>query len=124
MTALFASNYYYPAGFVARLVNTIIGLIEAAFVVRIVLKLLAANPGAPFVAWIYEVTERLLGPFAGALPTFVISGGSVIELSVILAMIGYSILGWLIIRLLHFIFLSPGFMVDHSGSPPMPLRGL
>ncbi len=117
-------DYYNPAGFAVTLVNALIGLVEASFVVRIVLKLLVANPSAPFVAWVYDTTNRLLGPFAGALPTWGIGGGAVIELSVILAMIGYSVLGWLLVRLLYFIFLSPRIFVQHSDSPPMPLRGL
>ncbi len=114
---------YFPAGFAVRVVNTIIGLIEGALVLRIVLKLLAANPSAQFVAWVYEVTDRLLGPFAGALPVFVVSGSSVFELSVVLAIIGYSILGWLIVLLLNSLFSSTLF-VRRSEHPTMPLRGL
>ena len=123
MSALLLTDHYYPAGFAARLVNIIIGLIEAAFALRIVLRLLAANPSSQFVAWIYDVTERLLGPFAGALPVFVIGRNMALELSVILAMIGYSILGWLIIRLLHFMFLSPYLYGEGPERPAMPLRG-
>lgn len=123
MTAVYEREYYYPAGFAVRLVNILIGLIEAAFALRIILKLLAANPGSEFVAWVYAVTDRLLGPFAGAFPVFGLGGGAVIELSVILAMIGYSILGWLIVRLLHFMFLSPAVTIDYSAHPDMPLRG-
>ncbi|MDO8575970.1 MAG: YggT family protein [bacterium] len=123
MTAVYGREYYYPAGFAVRLVNILIGLIEAAFALRIILKLLAANPSSQFVALTYDITDRLLGPFAGALPVFVIGGNMVLELSVVLAMIGYSVLGWLVIRLLHFIFLSPMVTVDHTEHQDMPLRG-
>ncbi len=117
---------YYPASFPVRVVNAVIGFIEGAFILRILLKLLGANPDSQFVAWVYDVTTRLLGPFAGALSTFAIGGGAVLELSVILAMIGYSILGWLIIRLLYFVFLSPTLPVDYSEyeQTRVPLRGL
>ncbi|MDO8576132.1 MAG: YggT family protein [bacterium] len=123
MAAMYEREYYHPAGFAVRLVNILIGLIEAAFALRIILKLLAANPGSEFVAWVYAVTDRLLGPFAGALPVFVIGGNMALELSVILAMIGYSILGWLVIRMLYFVFLSPQLYVEHPEHPQMPLRG-
>ena len=113
--------YYYPADFSVRVVNALIGLIESAFVVRIILRLLGANPNAQFVAWVYDLTDRLLGPFAGALPTIAIGGTFVIELSVILAMVGYSILGRIVIRLLHFVFLSPPLFAERSG---VPLKGL
>lgn len=127
IATIFESGYYYPVGFAVRLVNTIVGFIEGAFVLRIILQLLGANPGSEFVAWVYEVTSRLLGPFAGALPTFVIRGNMVLELSVILAMIAYSILGWLIIRFLYFFFSSTGLFVTTVGNSEdtrMPLRGL
>jgi len=114
---------YYPLGFAERVVNAVIGFIEGAFALRILLQLLGANPNSEFVAWVYSVTERLLGPFAGAFPAFAISATAVLDFSVILAMIGYSVLGWLVIRLLHFIFLSPMVTVDHSEHRDMPLRG-
>ena len=123
MSALLLTDHYYPAGFAAGLVDAVIGFIEAAFVLRIILKLLAANPLSQFVALTYDITDRLLEPFAGALPVFVIGRNMALELSVILAMIGYSILGWLIIRLLHFMFLSPYLYGEGPERPAMPLRG-
>src|SRR3989344_4041263 len=98
---------YYPLGFAERVINAVIGFVEGAFALRILLQLLGANQNSEFVAWVYGVTQRLLGPFAGAFPAFAISPTAVLGFSVLLAMIGYSILGWLVIRLLHFIFLSP-----------------
>lgn len=124
MSATIYHTDYYPLGLAERLVNAVVGFIEGAFGLRILLQLLGANPNSEFVAWVYAVTDRLLGPFAGALPAFAISPTAIIELSVVLAMIGYSILGWLVIRLLHFIFLSPTLSVDYSEHRDMPLRGL
>src|SRR3989344_7477362 len=92
-------THYYPLGFAERVANAVIGFIEGAFALRILLQLLGANPNSEFVAWVYSVTQSLLGPFAGAFPAFAISATAVLDFSVILAMIGYSILGWLIIRL-------------------------
>ncbi len=123
MVVLYERGYYYPASLSVWLVNLVIGFIEAAFALRIILLLLAANPSSPFVAWVYDTTQRLLGPFAGALPVFSIGRGAVIELSVILAMIAYSVLGWLIIRLLDIIFFSPRFLGGRAEHPTMPLRG-
>ncbi len=89
-----------------RLVNAIIGIIEALFLVRLGLQLFAANSLSPFVAWLYAVTNGLAGPFAGAFPAFPLGNGSVIDLSIVLAMICYAILGWLIVLLLSFVFSS------------------
>ncbi len=94
------------ATFIMRLVNTIIGIIEALFALRLALQLFGASPAAQFIAWLYEVTDRLAGPFVGAFPGLFIGGNSVINLSIVLAMICYAILGWLIIQLFSFIFSS------------------
>ncbi len=90
----------------ARIVNTIIGIIEVLFLVRIGLQLFAANASSPFVAWLYGVTNALAGPFLGAFPVISFGNGFVINLSIVLAMIGYAILGWLLTLLLSFVFRS------------------
>ncbi len=94
----------YPGTFVLRLINGLIGVVESALALRLILELLGASPSSRFVAAVYEITGRLLGPFAGAFPNFLL-GGFVIDVTTIFAMIGYAILGWLIIRLLSFIFI-------------------
>ena len=95
--------YYYPGVFIMRIVNGVIGLIEAMLVLRLVLQLLGANPSSQFIAWVYGVTDNLVGPFAGAFPSLSV-GGYAAEFSTIFAMVGYAIIGWLIARLLSFIF--------------------
>ncbi|HEY5383256.1 MAG TPA: YggT family protein [Candidatus Paceibacterota bacterium] len=99
-------SYYYPGAFVARVVNGVFGLIEAALVLRLVLELLGANPSSQFIAWVYGVTDPLIGPFVGAFPGLSIGNGYAIELVIVVAMIGYAIIGWLVMKLLSFIFSS------------------
>ena len=94
---------YYPGTFVLRVVDTIIGIIEAMLGLRLILQLLGANPASQFIAWVYGITDSIIGPFAGAFPALML-GGFVIEFTTIFAMIGYAIIGWLIIRLLSFLF--------------------
>jgi hypothetical protein len=106
MAEIVLRRTYYPAIFVARVVNTIVGIIEVALAVRIVLELFGASSSSLFVAWIYGVTSAMIGSFSGAFPGLVLSPGSVIDLVAILAMIGYAILGWIVVRLLMFIFNS------------------
>jgi uncharacterized protein YggT (Ycf19 family) len=97
----------YPAGaFVAWVVNTIIGVIELALVIRIILELFAASPASQFVSWIYGVTQSLLGPFAGAFSNLALGNGAQLDLVAILAMIVYALLGWVIIEALALIFTS------------------
>lgn len=86
-----------------RIVNGVIGIIEAMLVLRLVLQLLGADASSQFIAWVYAVTDNLVGPFAGAFPSLTI-GMYAAEFSTIFAMIGYAIIGWLVGRLLLFIF--------------------
>ena len=106
MAEMVLRRSYYPALFVARVVNAIVGVIEVALVARVILELFGANASSPFVAWIYGITAALMGPFAGAFPTLSLGSASVLDIVAILAMIGYAVLGWLIVQLLSLMFVS------------------
>ena len=95
--------YSYPGAFAARVINVIVGLVELLLALRFVLELLGANSGAAFVAWVYSASGNLVAPFAGAFPSISIGTG-LIDIPTVLAMIAYAILGWLIIRLVYFVF--------------------
>jgi hypothetical protein len=96
-------EYYYPEILVSRIINTIIGIAETLLAIRFILKLLGASPASQFIAWFYDLTSRLVGPFAGAFPSFSLAGFE-IETATILAMIAYVIIGWLLIRLFALVF--------------------
>lgn len=91
--------WYYPSGVPALIVNWIVSIIEFLLAARLLLVLFGASAASDFVAWFYYVTGRLVGPFFGAFPNLSL-GGFVIELSTIFAMIGYAIIGWLIVQVL------------------------
>jgi YGGT family len=97
---------YYPATIVARVIDVVAGVVELLLALRLVLELLGANAGAAFVAWIYQASDNLVAPFAGAFPSISLGNGSVLDLSAVLAMIAYAILAWLLIRLFSFVFNS------------------
>lgn len=104
MVEISMQSSYYPGVLAGRVVNAIIGIIEFMLLARIALELFGANPSAPFIAWAYGVTWGMMGPFAGAFSNLSLGGASVIDLVAVLAMIVYAVLGWIIIRLLSFIF--------------------
>ena len=106
MAELVVRQSYYPALFVARVVNTIVGVIEVALAVRILLELFGASASSPFVAWVYGISAALMGPFAGAFPALSLGSTYVLDIVAILAMIGYAALGWLIVQLLTYMFVS------------------
>lgn len=85
------------------LVNFIIGLVSVLLIFRFVLKLLSANPAAPFVNWVYETTMPLLQPFALAFPTSAVRGRYVLEFTTLFALFAYIFAGYLIQELLDVI---------------------
>ncbi len=80
-----------------------LGLLEAFIGLRVALRVLAANPGNPFVNFVYSVTNPFLWPFLGlaAAPS---AGGSVLEISSVIAMVVYLMLAWMIVELLWIVF--------------------
>ncbi|MFP3853911.1 MAG: YggT family protein [Anaerolineales bacterium] len=87
----------------SRLIWWIFGVIEALLGFRILLKLLAANPEAAFVRWIYQASGWLLQPFEGvaAVPNM---GPGTLDLPSIIGLLVYIVASWLIIQLLAVLF--------------------
>lgn len=96
--------WYYPTNFIMTVVNVVFGVIEFVIAVRILLELLGANSGAPFVAWLYSTSANFVAPFSGAFASWDLGGGSVLDLSAIFAMICYAVIGWIVLRLLSLLF--------------------
>lgn len=78
------------------LTSFVFALIEILLVFRFLLKLLAANGGSKFVAWVYQTTQPLLNPFLFAFPTPQVKGGFVLEFTTLFAIFAYAFIGYLI----------------------------
>ncbi len=74
-------------------------IIEAILLVRFGLRLLGANPVAPFAQFMYAISDIILAPFRYILPT-VREGRSVLEWGTLLAMAVYWLIAWAVQRLL------------------------
>src|SRR5271157_5826677 len=57
------------------------------------LLLFGANPDASFAAWVYRGLNRVMAPFRGIFKTVPINGNSVLDTSVLFAMIIYAMVG-------------------------------
>jgi uncharacterized protein YggT (Ycf19 family) len=84
----------------------VLGIVESLIAMRVVLKIIAANPGSPFAAFIYNLSAVFLYPFAGLVGTPA-TGGMVLEISSIIAMMVYALLAWGIERTVWVIFYRP-----------------
>ena len=85
---------------VTRIVDIIIGLIEAILILQLVLEFLDANGYAGFTQWVYNTAAPFMQPFVGIFPDVGVGGGHVLDLSTLCAIVAYAILGWLLVRLL------------------------
>ncbi len=104
-----------------EIIYLVFGIIDAVLLIRLVLKLLGANAHAGFAQFIYGLTDFFLAPFRGLLPT-IVSWQSVLELSLIFAILIYSLIALGLVRLVA-ISLSRSVMVSqHSRSEGMKPR--
>ena len=104
------------ANWITGLIYFLFGLIEIAIALRILLKLLAANPNAGFSQFIYGVTGPFVAPFAGIVGEPAASNGSVFELSSVLALIIYLLLSWIVAKLVQLLLDRPATGVSASRS--------
>lgn len=90
----------------AQLVWLVFGFIEAMIGLRVILKLIAANPNNPFASFVYNFTDLFMWPFSGitASPSF---NGIVLEFPAIIALFVYALVGWLLVRLVWLLFYHP-----------------
>jgi len=89
-----------------RIVYYLLGVLEALLGIRLILKLLGANPKSTFVTFIYDVTGIFLAPFEGIFRSAISSGietKSVLEPGTIIAMLIYALIAWGIVKLIQII---------------------
>lgn len=80
------------------IISIIGAIIEALVGLRFVFELVGANPGSPFVSWIYHYSTPLVAPFAGIFgqnPTIATVGvvtTSVLDWTALIALVVYGII--------------------------------
>lgn len=94
---------FNPGWRAVQLVYLVFGVIDGLLIIRLILKLLGANPTAGFSNWLYNVTNFFLVPFKNILPT-IGNDQSQLEMSVVLAILVYALLGWAIGRFVAIVF--------------------
>ncbi len=81
-------------------------MLEILIGLRIILRLIAADPNNGFASFVYNLSNAFLQPFFG-LTANLAADNMVLEIPSIIAMIVYALLGWLIIRVIWLIFYQP-----------------
>lgn len=81
-----------------KVVNIIVSIVQIILGLYIVLKLFGASL-VPFVKWVYYLSHPLLRPFAGIFKPIPLGGHFVLDLSALFALLVYSAVGYLLIKL-------------------------
>ena len=89
-----------------QLVWLLFGILEGLIALRIGLKLIGANPASPIAVYLYGFTGLFLLPFEGLTGT-PSSGGMVLEVSSVIAMLVYALIAWALERIIWVIFYRP-----------------
>lgn len=86
---------------VSRIVWFIVGTINILLAIRIILMLLAANQANAFVDFIYALSGVFAAPFFGIFGYTPAYGSSVFEISSIVGILVYVLVGWGVVKLLN-----------------------
>lgn len=93
----------FPVFSVIQYLKYILGFSEILLAFRVLLRFLEASPQALIVELLYRVTDVIITPFQGIFRDLVLRNGSVIDLNALSAMVGYPIILYIIIELIHLI---------------------
>ncbi|HEY8598572.1 MAG TPA: YggT family protein [Thermomicrobiales bacterium] len=88
------------AAWTARVIYFCFAVIQIALGLRVLLKLIAANPTSGFTRFIYGFTAPFVAPFSNIVATPTAANGATLDVSSLLAILIYLLLSWLIVRLL------------------------
>jgi YggT family protein len=91
---------------ITQLIWLALGLLEAVIALRVLFKLIGVNGANTFAAFLYNVSNLFVAPFASLVgaPAF---GGMVLEISSIIAMIVYLLIAWALERIVYVLFYRP-----------------
>ncbi len=91
---------------ISQFIWLLFGILEGLILLRVFLKLIAANPTNPFARLVYGITDLFLWPFFGLTIT-PSAEGIVLEIPSLIALVIYALIGWVIVRLVWLLFDRP-----------------
>ena len=89
-----------------QLIWLALAVLEVLILIRVMLKLIAANPATPFAALIYGFTDLFLFPFAGLTATPA-ANGAMLEIPALIGMLVYFFATWAFVRVIWLVFDLP-----------------
>lgn len=89
-----------------QLIWLLLGILEALLALRVIFKLIGVNAANSFATLLYAFTGIFVAPFA-SLTGAPAAAGMVLEISSIIAMIVYLLIGWALERIVYVAFYRP-----------------
>ena len=89
---------------ITTIVYFILGVLEVILALRFIFRLLGANEGSGFVAFLYGLSHVFVAPFNGIFNDQTIGNVSVFEVSTLVAMVIYALIAWGLVSLARVIF--------------------
>ncbi len=91
---------------VTQLIWLLVGLLEGVLALRFIFKLIGVNAANAFASLLYSVTDLFVAPFA-SLTGAPAAAGMVLEISTLIAMVVYALIGWVLARIAYVLFYRP-----------------
>ena len=88
---------------ITQVVYILFGILESFLGLRFFFKIIDANPSNPFAHSIYRFTDLFLSPFFN-LVSNPSTGGMVLEVTTLIAMVVYLLLCWLLVQVVWLLF--------------------
>ncbi len=82
-----------------RILNTVTIFVQTLIVFRIILKIINAQSTNAFVSWIYSITDTVIEPFKGIVAESVTIDRFTIELTPLITLLFFAILGFVFAEL-------------------------
>jgi hypothetical protein len=98
----------YLRNWLTTIVSFLLGVLEVILGLRFVFRLLGANESSDFVTALYNFSHVFVAPFNGIFNDQTIGSQSVFELSTLVAMLIYALIGWGLIALIR-VVLFPNY---------------
>jgi len=93
----------FPKQTFIKYTRYVLSFFEILLGLRLVLRLLGANPAAPVVDLLYTLTNAITSPFRGIFSDIYLRSGGIFDLVTITSMVGYPIIVYLIFELVNII---------------------
>ncbi|MGB3693830.1 MAG: YggT family protein [Spirulinaceae cyanobacterium] len=85
---------------VVQIIYYLVGALGLLLIIRVLLRLFNANTENIFAQIIYGLSNPFVAPFSTLFPTPGLGESSIFEINALIAIAAYSILAWLLVRLI------------------------